>query len=509
MLRRAVALFLPAAAAMTLAFGITYLAVQQDLRIGANDIPQQLAEDGTRALDAGTDPATVVGVGQVPIEASLTPFVAIYDGQGRLLAANGSLDGKPPAPPVGVLRSAQSTGRDAVTWQPREGVRVALVVLPWHGGTIAAGRSLREIETRIDAIGELIALGWLAGLVIVGVIAGLAAWVWPAIRDASTGLTPGSACGRRGEVIQWVSDAGGAAEEERPMPRLFRRVAALMTVGGLAGAMLFATPAAAAGQNQTYLIVYKNLSVPAKLAKSVSDAGGTLVASYDAIGVAVVRSANPTFAPKLRGDTSVASVAATAGSAVRLSGDPASEHGRDFVDQCAGLGLGLAVRPPVGHGPDPRAGGPRDHAAGVRPSWSVTSTPASTTPIPTSPPTSTDADSANCVSGAPVPGMVAAMDDNGHGTHTAGTIAAASNGIGIVGVAPNVKIAGIKAGNADGFFFPEAVVCAFMWAGESPHRRDQQQLLRRSVAVQLQERPGAAGHPDGRAARDPLRQSRR
>src|SRR6185436_18550111 len=55
-------------------------------------------------------------------------------------------------------------------------------------------------------------------------------------------------------------------------------------------------------------------------------------------------------------------------------------------------------------------------------------------------------------------------DDNGHGTHTAGTIAAASNGIGIVGVAPNVKIAGIKAGNADGFFFPEAVVCSFMWA---------------------------------------------
>ena len=56
-------------------------------------------------------------------------------------------------------------------------------------------------------------------------------------------------------------------------------------------------------------------------------------------------------------------------------------------------------------------------------------------------------------------------DETGHGTHTAGTIAAAANGIGIVGVAPNVSIAGIKAGNADGFFFPEAVVCSFMWAG--------------------------------------------
>ena len=52
----------------------------------------------------------------------------------------------------------------------------------------------------------------------------------------------------------------------------------------------------------------------------------------------------------------------------------------------------------------------------------------------------------------------------GHGTHTAGTIAAAQNGIGIVGVAPHVRIAGIKSGNAAGFFFPEMVVCSFMWA---------------------------------------------
>src|SRR5205085_745979 len=73
------------------------------------------------------------------------------------------------------------------------------------------------------------------------------------------------------------------------------------------------------------------------------------------------------------------------------------------------------------------------------------------------------ADSVNCTSGAPVPGL-AAQDDNGHGTHTAGTIAAASNGFGIVGVAPNVHIAAIKAGDAAGFFFPQAVICSFYWA---------------------------------------------
>ena len=44
------------------------------------------------------------------------------------------------------------------------------------------------------------------------------------------------------------------------------------------------------------------------------------------------------------------------------------------------------------------------------------------------------------------------MDDHGHGTHVAGIIAAANNKEGIVGVAYNVKIMPIKAGQASGFF---------------------------------------------------------
>lgn len=52
---------------------------------------------------------------------------------------------------------------------------------------------------------------------------------------------------------------------------------------------------------------------------------------------------------------------------------------------------------------------------------------------------------------------------NGHGTHVAGTIAAARNGVGIVGVAPAARLASVKVVNDDGFIYPEYAVCGAMW----------------------------------------------
>ena len=51
-----------------------------------------------------------------------------------------------------------------------------------------------------------------------------------------------------------------------------------------------------------------------------------------------------------------------------------------------------------------------------------------------------------------------------HGTHVAGTIAAARNGVGIVGVAPGVRLASVKVVDDGGFIYPEYAVCGFVWA---------------------------------------------
>ncbi|MFD2419124.1 S8 family serine peptidase [Amycolatopsis pigmentata] len=58
-------------------------------------------------------------------------------------------------------------------------------------------------------------------------------------------------------------------------------------------------------------------------------------------------------------------------------------------------------------------------------------------------------------------------DDNGHGTHVAGTIAAAANGFGISGVAPNVTLVNARAGQDSGFFFLGPVVDALTYAGDA------------------------------------------
>jgi subtilisin family serine protease len=59
-----------------------------------------------------------------------------------------------------------------------------------------------------------------------------------------------------------------------------------------------------------------------------------------------------------------------------------------------------------------------------------------------------------------------AYDDNGHGTHVAGIIAAAANGFGLSGVAPGVTIVSIRGGQDSGFLFLQPVLDALTYGAD-------------------------------------------
>ncbi|MCI6678890.1 MAG: S8 family serine peptidase [Oscillibacter sp.] len=61
-------------------------------------------------------------------------------------------------------------------------------------------------------------------------------------------------------------------------------------------------------------------------------------------------------------------------------------------------------------------------------------------------------------------GRDSGMDDNGHGTHVAGIIAASNNHIGVVGLAYNVKLMPIKAGMASGFVTQSQIATGILYA---------------------------------------------
>jgi len=249
-----------------------------------------------------------------------------------------------------------------------------------------------------------------------------------------------------------------------PRPLLFVRARPRALLAALSLLMLSApavpVQAATTGALQTYIVTYRAGASSSNAASVINGAGGAVVYNYREIGVVIARSDRTDFASNVRSATGVDGAVATARFATRVddtveaadaaapttstasTGDPLTIYQWDmtqinaFDAQSITAGSQSVVVGDIDTGIDPTN-------ADLAPNFDA-------------------ANSAGCLSGAPDSNYI---DDNGHGTHTAGTIAAANNGIGIVGVAPNVRIAGIKAGTADGFFFPEAVVCAFMWAG--------------------------------------------
>ena len=250
-----------------------------------------------------------------------------------------------------------------------------------------------------------------------------------------------------------------------------KRTSIVLLVAVMLSGLAFVPPAGMAtqaGTAQTYLVLYKQEKVPSDAAAVIGQAGGSLTYAYNEIGVAIAQSDSPDFHSALLADSRIQGVSSTQGFGVQFN-----DEFVDFYD-ASGPPPGDLPNSPVSD-TDPLSPLQWDMIQ-IHTSEAHTITGGSSSVLVgdidtgldyTHPDLAANVDFANsvsCVGGVPNQDPSAWSDQFGHGTHTAGTIAAAANGIGIVGVAPNVKIAAIKATDSNGFLYPEYVICAFMWA---------------------------------------------
>ncbi|TJZ51190.1 peptidase S8 [Streptomyces piniterrae] len=218
-----------------------------------------------------------------------------------------------------------------------------------------------------------------------------------------------------------------------------------------------------------------------KVAKAIAKAGGMVITAHEQIGVFVVHSANPKFAETIRGVNGVQSAGATRTAPLKASGttdvgkpQKLSKLSKDQLKAASSAAKANGQEPlePLQWDlPAIKA----DKAAAVNPgSKDVTVAVIDTGVDDTHPdlkPNFSAKQSANCVGGVAdtSKGSWRPYDPENdyHGTHVAGEIAAARNGLGVAGVAPGVKISAIKVSEPEtSLFFAESVVCAFVFAAE-------------------------------------------
>ncbi|MCK8609731.1 S8 family serine peptidase [Agromyces sp. C10] len=233
---------------------------------------------------------------------------------------------------------------------------------------------------------------------------------------------------------------------------------------GLVGTAI--APAAATGPEHTYLVLAPQGAGTKAAAARVAAADGTVVATYDQIGVLVARSSSTAFERAVAG-RGVEAVASTDGlgtvldegeivetvdsAVVEATGDPTGEPLWTRQWDMAQIDVPAAHAVTTG---DPSV------VVGVLDSGIDANHPDLATQV-------AKEQSASCIGGVVDRSQAAwSPTTSSHGTHVAGTIAAALNGVGISGVAPGVKVASVKVVNDDGYIYPEAAVCGILWAAE-------------------------------------------
>jgi subtilisin family serine protease len=269
--------------------------------------------------------------------------------------------------------------------------------------------------------------------------------------------------------------------------------AATLTAPLAAGAAPSSTYVTASTTVQDYVVLYASTSSAAAARTAIAQAGGTVQSSNDQVGFAVVR-ASAAVATAISRSSAVAGVArnrvigVAPKAAVAKNGAVEKLTSERAAAKAAAKGKAKAVNQAAVAAAEPLADSQWDmRQIGATPTGSYAVQPGNQGVLvavidtgidgthPDIAPNFDAADSRNFVTDIPaidgpceVPSCIdpANVDDDGHGTHVASTIASPINGIGIAGVAPNVRLVNLRAGQDSGFFFLAATLNAITAAGE-------------------------------------------
>ena len=262
------------------------------------------------------------------------------------------------------------------------------------------------------------------------------------------------------------------------------------------------TPATTARQGSSqYVVLYKVGATKAAAHAAIKAAGGTILRENTRVGLATVRSSNARFIAAAMSKAAIKGVAKSrrigqVPKVFRNNGkiDKFAFEKGDFSGESAGQATTLG---PAAIGAEPLAGlqwdmeminatsdtshsvQPGKHGVmvgiidtgidgshlDIAPNFNSALSRNFTTDIPVDP-LGNEIDGACADDPDGSCSDPSNVDENGHGTHVAGTVAAAANGLGVAGVAPNVTLVNLRAGQDSGFFFLQPSVDALTYAGD-------------------------------------------
>ncbi len=148
---------------VTLFSGLVFVSVMQSLRLSANDPQVQITGDILSSLSQGADPKQLSPT-TVDMASASNPFVIIYDNNEKALGSTVTLDKKTPIAPKAAFEKTKKNNENRFTWEPKDGLRQAVVMVKYKDGYVLVGRSLGEVDERIKMVMRVVGIAWVIGI---------------------------------------------------------------------------------------------------------------------------------------------------------------------------------------------------------------------------------------------------------------------------------------------------------------------------------------------------------